>query len=221
MAEPVALNHFRVSEERFRLFIESVKDYAIFMLDPEGRVASWNPGAERLKQYKANEIIGQHFSKFYPPEDLAAGKPDRELKEAIVNGRVEDEGWRLRRDGSRFWALVVITAIYDRKGKLTGFGKVTRDLTERREVEEQLRAKEEQFRLLVDRVEEYAIFMVVCRSGRVLCLGLYRHQFHSAFRTIAWLVCNDLGMHETGVFSFGVRRVRSFACLLRMAGDGH
>jgi PAS domain S-box-containing protein len=154
-------------EERFRLLVESVMDYAIFMLDPKGRIVSWNAGAQRLKQYTANEIIGQHFSKFYPPEDIAAGKPKRELEQAIAEGRVEDEGWRLRKDGSPFWALVVITALYDHQGRLVGFGKVTRDLTERREAEERLRASEVQFRLLIERVEEYAIYLLD-PTGRVM-----------------------------------------------------
>jgi len=129
------LTHQRESDARFRLMVESIKDYAIFMLDVDGNVASWNIGAERLKQYSADEIIGQHFSKFYPPEDSRNNKPGRELERAIADGRVEDEGWRIRKDGTRFWALVVITAIYDKKGRLTGFGKVTRDLTERRAAE--------------------------------------------------------------------------------------
>src|SRR3954469_3976672 len=94
-------------EEHLRLLVGTVRDYAIFMLDPEGNITTWNPGAERLKQYKAEEIIGQHFSKFYPAEDLAANKPANELKIALAEGRVEDEGWRIRKDGSRFWALVV------------------------------------------------------------------------------------------------------------------
>ena len=157
----------RQAEERFRLMVESIRDYAIFMLDPNGCIMTWNKGAERLKQYSADEIIGQHFSKFYPPEDLAAGKPQKELEIAVAEGRVEDEGWRLRKDGSRFWASVVITAIYDSGGKLTGFAKVTRDLTERRAAEEQLRESEEQFRLLVDRVEEYAIYLLD-PTGRVM-----------------------------------------------------
>jgi PAS domain S-box-containing protein len=125
----------RVSEERFRLLVHSVKDYAIFMLDPDGRVSSWNEGAQRIKQYTPGEIIGRHFSTFYTAEDLAAGKPAWELETAIRDGRVEDEGWRIRKDGTRFWANVVITAVRNGRGELMGFAKVTRDLTERREAE--------------------------------------------------------------------------------------
>ena len=127
-------------EEGFRLLVESVKDYAIFMLDPGGHVATWNAGAERIKGYKADEIIGKHFSIFYPPEDVAAGKPERELEIAAREGRFEDEGWRVRKDGSRFWANVIITALRDPQGDLVGFAKVTRDLTERRQAEETRRA---------------------------------------------------------------------------------
>jgi PAS domain S-box-containing protein len=113
--------------------VEGVRDYAIFMLDPHGIVISWNEGAERIKQYRADEIIGRHFSTFYPPED--AEKPVWELEVAVRDGRVEDEGWRVRKDGTRFWANVVITALHDARGTLVGFTKVTRDLTERRESE--------------------------------------------------------------------------------------
>jgi PAS domain S-box-containing protein len=112
-----------------RLFVESVVDYAIVMLDPDGCVVSWNAGAERLKGYPADEIIGRHFAVFYPPEEVAAGKPERALAVATAEGRLQDEGWRVRRDGTRFWANVVLTAIYDEEGTLRGFGKVTRDLT--------------------------------------------------------------------------------------------
>ncbi|HJT75579.1 MAG TPA: PAS domain S-box protein, partial [Gemmataceae bacterium] len=119
--------------------VEGVKDYAIFMLDPEGRVVSWNPGAERIKGYKAEEIIGQHFSRFYPREAVERGWPDEELRRAAAEGRIEDEGWRLRQDGSRFWANVVITALRDEAGTLRGFLKITRDLTERRQAEENAR----------------------------------------------------------------------------------
>jgi PAS domain S-box-containing protein len=119
------------SEQRFRLFVEAVRDYAIFMLDPEGNIATWNAGAERIKGYKPWEIIGQHFSVFYPEDDLKSRKPWHELKIAAKEGRFEDEGWRLRKDGSKFWANVIITAIRDADGRLHGFGKVTRDMTER------------------------------------------------------------------------------------------
>ena len=122
----------RESEQRFRLLVENVNDYAIFMLDPEGKVSTWNAGAERIKGYRADEIIGQHFSRFYTPEDLLSGKPDMELKSAALQGRFEDEGWRVRKDGSRFWANVIITAIRDHNGTLLGFSKITRDFTERR-----------------------------------------------------------------------------------------
>jgi PAS domain S-box-containing protein len=149
------------TEERFRLLVESVKDYGIFTLDTQGYITSWNEGARRIKGYEAHEIIGSHFSRFYPPEDVAAKKPEWELEQAIKDGRVEDEGWRLRKDGTRFWADVIITALVDPDtGELRGFGKVTRDLTERKHAEERLRQSEEQFRLLVERVEEYAIFML-------------------------------------------------------------
>jgi hypothetical protein len=134
----------RQSEEMMRLLIQSVKDYGIFMLDPEGRVASWNSGAQRIKGYRREEIIGRHFSTFYPPEDLAAGKPEWEIEVALREGSVEDEGWRLRKDGSRFWANVVITAIRDAEGRLRGFAKVTRDVTERKKNEEVQQALLEQ-----------------------------------------------------------------------------
>jgi len=137
-------------EERFRLLVECVKDYAIFMLDPSGRVVSWNAGAERLKGYRAEEIIGEHFSRFYPLEDVARGKPEQELKTAAAEGRIEDEGWRVRKDGSRFWANAVITALRDSAGNLRGFGKVTRDITERRRAEESRRAIEERFRAVAE-----------------------------------------------------------------------
>ncbi|MDM0109340.1 PAS domain S-box protein [Variovorax sp. J22R24] len=124
----------RASEERFRLIVDGVKDYAIFMLDPTGHVVSWNTGARTTKGYEAAEIIGKHFSVFYPPEVVASGFPELELKAALETGRYEDEGWRLRKDGSRFWASVVITALFDKAGNHRGFAKVTRDLTERRRV---------------------------------------------------------------------------------------
>lgn len=129
----------RRSEERFRLLVQSVTDYAIYMLDPEGHVSSWNPGAERFKGYVADEIMGEHFSRFYTEEDRGAGIPATALETARREGRFEAEGWRVRKDGSRFWASVIIDRICDEQGELVGFAKVTRDLSEKREVEEQLR----------------------------------------------------------------------------------
>src|SRR5690349_4609266 len=137
----------------YQLLVESVRDYAIFALDPTGVILSWNAGAERIKGYKAAEIIGRHCSVFYTAEDMAAGKPANELIVAEREGRVEDEGWRIRKDGSRFWANVVITALRDTSGKLVGFAKVTRDLTARRRWEEALQESEERFRILVRSVK--------------------------------------------------------------------
>jgi len=125
----------RQSAEEFKLLVATVKDYAIFMLDATGRVASWNAGAMRIKGYSSEEILGKHFSVFYPPEDITSGRPAKALEQTLKEGRVALEGWRLRKDGSHFWANVVITAIRDEAGKLHGFGKVTRDLTERRRAE--------------------------------------------------------------------------------------
>jgi PAS domain S-box-containing protein len=128
----------RANEERFRLLVDQVRDYAIFMLDVEGYVQTWNSGAERIKGYRAAEIIGKHFSCFYPPKDIQAGKPAHGLKVAVLEGRYEDEGWRVRKDGSKFWANVVITALHDSSGNLSGFAKVTRDKTDHKRAEESL-----------------------------------------------------------------------------------
>jgi PAS domain S-box-containing protein len=127
-----------VTEETFRLLVESVQDYAIFMLDPEGHVITWNLGAERIKGYRPEEILGQHFSRFYPPDVAARGEPTAHLAVAVRDGRVEHEGLRVRKDGSQFWANVVITALRDEEGRLVGFTKVTRDLTERKEAADDL-----------------------------------------------------------------------------------
>ena len=155
------------SEERFKLLVESVREYAIFMLDPSGHVLTWNAGAERFKGYRADEIIGQHFSRFYPREALARGLPAHELQVASKTGVFEDEGWRVRKDGSLFWANVVVTPMRNAQGELVGFAKVTRDLTQRRAHEEDLRRSEERFRLLIEGVAEYAIFMLD-PNGRVV-----------------------------------------------------
>ncbi|HVV83255.1 MAG TPA: PAS domain S-box protein [Kofleriaceae bacterium] len=127
----------RESEERLRLMIASIRDYAVFMLDTEGRITTWNPGAEQIHGYREDEIVGLHFSRFFTEEDLAAGKPARELAEAAATGRFEDEACRVRKDGTRFWANVVLSAVHDGAGQLVGFTKVTRDLTERRRIEDE------------------------------------------------------------------------------------
>jgi PAS domain S-box-containing protein len=167
-SEPAKQHHERLlrelhrTEEVFRLLVSGVKDYAIFMLDPAGNVMTWNEGAERIKGYKPNEIIGKHFSKFYTAESNAIGHPQKELELALKNGSYEEEGWRVRKDGSTFWASIVITPIYDKK-KLTGFAKITRDLTEKRESEERTKEairKEAIFRSMVSGVKDYAIFML-------------------------------------------------------------
>lgn len=153
-------------DSRYRLLIESITDYAIYMLDAGGHVTSWNPGAERFKGYSAEEVLGSHFSQFYTPEDREAGRPERALALASEAGRFEAEGWRLRKDATRFWAHVVIDPIR-RGNELIGFAKITRDLTERRAAERALRQSEELFRVLVDGVTDYAIYMLD-PSGKVI-----------------------------------------------------
>jgi PAS domain S-box-containing protein len=160
MSDKEARDHPLGLADPYRLLVHGVQDYAVFLLDREGYVASWNRGAERLKGYAADEIIGKHFSVFYPPEAIERRWPQQELKLAGEAGRLEDEGWRLRKDGSRFWADVIITALHDETGELRGFSKVTRDLTGRRGQQEALRQSEERFRLLVESVKDYAIFLL-------------------------------------------------------------
>ncbi|MBY3100074.1 PAS domain S-box protein [Rhizobium laguerreae] len=145
---------------RFRLLVDAITDYAIYMLSPEGIVTSWNTGAQRFKGYKPSEILGEHFSRFYLEEDRAEGVPERALATAAEEGRFEGEGWRRRKDGSRFWAHVVIDSIRRPSGELIGYAKITRDLTERRAAEKAIRQSEEQFRRLVQGVSDYAIYML-------------------------------------------------------------
>jgi PAS domain S-box-containing protein len=158
------------SEERFRLLVDAVQDYAIFMLDPDGRVINWNSGAKRIKGYESAEIIGKHFSCFYPEDDLRNGKPAWELEVAAKEGRFEDEGWRVRKDGSRFWANVIITAIRDHTGQLIGFGKVTRDFTERMQLQRTLQEE------VVQRREAELHLHKSEKSLRELSLHLLRTQ---------------------------------------------
>ena len=145
---------------RYRMLIEAITDYAIYMLDRDGIVSSWNPGARRFKGYEASEILGEHFSRFYTEADRAAGLPKKALEIAGREGKFENEGWRVRKDGSRFWAYVIIDPIRDGCGDVVGYAKITRDLTERRRAEESLRQSEQQFRLLVQGVTDYAIYML-------------------------------------------------------------
>ncbi|WP_425327832.1 PAS domain S-box protein [Pseudomonas nitroreducens] len=160
MPETTASTAQLVEDARYRLLVEAVTDYAIYMLDPDGRVSSWSSGAQRLKGYAADEILGQHFSRFYTPTDREAGLPELALGEAARVGRYESEGWRLHRDGSSFWAHVVIDAIRSSEGELLGFAKITRDRTEQHETELALRRSEQQFRLLVNGVTDYALYML-------------------------------------------------------------
>jgi len=156
----MATDSGKVNPELYRLSIEQTKDYAVFLLDTDGRIATWNVGAQRIKGYAPEEIIGRHFSIFYTREAVESGWPTHELKAAASEGRFEDEGWRVRKGGTHFWANVVITALRDDNGKLLGYSKITRDLTNRKLHEEALRQSEERFRLLIEGVVDYAIFML-------------------------------------------------------------
>ena len=166
-AQREAEEELRLSEERFRLLVDAVEEYAIFMLSPEGIVVSWNAGAQRSEGYRADEIIGRHFRNFYPRAQQEARHPEYELERALNDGHYSEEGWRIRKDGSRFWAHVLITAVFDDAGQHIGFAKVTRDISSNREAEEALRQSEERFRLLVEAVGDYAIFMLD-PAGRVV-----------------------------------------------------
>jgi len=177
-----------VDDASFRVFIESVRDYALFMLDPDGQILSWNSGAEAIKGYRADEIIGRHFSVFYPPESIESGLPARELVGAAKLGRFEDEGWRVRKDGSRFWANVIITPLHATDGSLSGFAKVTRDLTERRRHEEVLRYNEVRFRTLVEGVRDYAIYMLDT-DGHIATWNAGAQQIHG------YMAAEAIGMH--------------------------
>lgn len=188
-------------QDHYRLLIESVGDYAIFLLDPTGRVSTWNKGAQKIKQYTADEIIGRHFSVFYPQEANDRNYPQQELEWAVAQGRWEDQGWRLRRDGSLFWANVVITPIFGDDKALLGFSKVTRDLTDRKLLEEQLcqaheelKESEERVRLLIDSVKDYAILML-SPTGEILTWNI------GAERIKGYTVSEIIGKHFSLFYS--------------------
>ena len=176
--ERLKLKAIQQSEERFRLLVESMQDYAIFMLDPEGRVTSWNTGAERIEGFQPEEIIGAQFARFYPAEDRAQGFPEEALRYAASNGRSEQEGWRVRKDGARFWANTVVSALLDERKNLVGFSVVTRDLTEKKRVEEVLRESEAKLRRQAQELEQQLI-----ASGRLVSLGVITasmaHEFNN------------------------------------------
>ena len=175
-ARAQAIADLHQSEEHFRLFIQSIKDYAIFILDPTGHIRTWNEGAHRLKGYAEHEILGRHFSTFYTTEDRAQHLPERLLQQAIREGRVESEGWRVRKDGTRFWADVVITAVRDKQGQLIGFVKVTRDLTERQ------RATEERIHLAEERTARKAAEEAVRQRNEFL--GIAAHELKTPITSL-------------------------------------
>ncbi|TSC32342.1 PAS domain-containing sensor histidine kinase [Corallococcus sp. Z5C101001] len=200
---------------QLRLFIDSVKDYAILTLDPGGYIVTWNTGAERIKGYRAEEILGQHFSCFHPPDDVARGKPQQELETVLREGRFEEEGWRLRKDGDRFWANVVITPMRDPQGLLVGFAKVTRDFTERKLAQEQLQQSEERFRLLVSHIQDYAIYMLD-PEGRVTTWNAGAERFKQ------YRAEEILGQHFSRFFPpEDVARGKPWKALQIAANEGH
>ncbi len=188
MADQAQPNPTDDEGRRLKLLIQAVTDYAIYMLDTNGVVTSWNTGAERLKGYSEAQILGQNFSLFFTPEDRAAGKPQKALETARSVGRYEEEGWRIRRDGKRFWALAVIDAIHDVDGTVLGFAKITRDLTDRHDAVEALRQSEQRFRLLVESVVDYSLFMIDRE-------GIVRNWNPGAQRTKGYTADEIVGRH--------------------------
>ncbi|MDQ3279503.1 MAG: PAS domain S-box protein, partial [Bacteroidota bacterium] len=174
----------RQSEERYRALVEQLTDYGIFMLDEKGRIISWNEGAKRIKGYTADEIIGKYFSIFYPEEEIINGKPAHELRVAKAVGKYEEEGWRLRKDGTRFWANVVITAVYDKGGAHIGFSKVTRDLTERKEAERALKQSYERYRQLAAELKEANAGLQYVNQELEQFTSIVSHDLQEPVRTI-------------------------------------
>ena len=194
MKQVERLNASLTDDGRYRVLIDAVTDYAIYMLDPDGYVSSWNSGARRFKGYEEAEILGQHFSRFYTEEDRKSGLPERALETAATEGRFEGEGWRVRKDGERFWSHVVIDPIRSPNGDLLGFAKVTRDLTERKLAEQSLKQSEEQFRILVQGVTDYALYMLD-PNGRITSWNL------GAQRIKGYLPQEVIGQHYSLFFS--------------------
>lgn len=192
----------RWTEESIRLMVESVTDYAIVMLDPEGRVVSWNSGAERIKGYRAEEIIGQHFSRFYPRADLERGAPQQDIEVVMANGRFENEGWRMRKDGSNFWANVVITAIRDHQGHLRGFAKMTRDLTERRKVEAELTNAK-------SAAENAQVFAEIANRAKSVFLANLSHEIRTPMNAI--LGFSQLLMRDSGITALQEKHLQTIS----------
>lgn len=188
----------RQSEERYRSLVEQVTDYGIFMMDEKGRIVSWNEGAKRIKGYTRNEIVGKYFSIFYPEEDIISGKPAMELREAIATGKYEEEGWRLRKDGSKFWANVVITAVYNDRGHLSGFSKVTRDLTQRKEAERELRESHDRFRALARELKHTNNELSYANEELEQFTSIVSHDLQEPIRTIkSFLQLIELKLNES------------------------
>jgi PAS domain S-box-containing protein len=193
------LTERRAAEERYKVLVSSVRDYAIFMIDPEGRIASWNIGAERLKGYKAEDVIGKPLSIFYTPQDLEAGKAEQELRTAREQGEVRDEGWRVRKDGSLFWATVVMTAIRDYDGTLLGYAKVTRDTTEQRRLNEQVAKHASELERRTEQLEERTIQL---------------QEINASMEEFTYSVSHDLRAPLRGIWGYTNALLEDFASQL-------